>query len=377
MRIAIDMRAMDSGIHGGVSEFILNLLPELFAARQKHSFVLFSNSRRGGQFKDLQGFSNVRFVHTNYPNKFFTFSCRFLHHPKIDALLDGADVLFSPHFLPAPVSNAAKRVTVFHDISFEYFPHFFDFKRRLWHKYISPRKQAHLSDHIIVPSSVTKNDLTETYGINENKISIIPWGVAPIFFERNANGFNAIKRKYKLPERYILSLGTIEPRKNFTALILAFNLLKKDKRFSDAKLVIAGPKGWSYKDTLCQIQLSPYKQDIFLPGSIARKDRPYLYQHADIFVFPSFYEGFGFPPLEAMASGVPTLVSLFSSLPELTTDAALFIDPYRPNEIAQVMAEVLRDPKLKEKLVYNGLAQAQKFQWDRAAQNILDILESV
>lgn len=377
MRIAVDMRAIEGNIQGGVSEFILNLLPELFTLGKEHKFILFSNARKASPLpRELCGFQNVRFVHTRYPNKFFTFSCRLLNYPKIDELVGGADILFCPHFLPAPVSKNCRKVTTFHDISFEYFPHFFDFKRRLWHRYISAHKQAHASTAIIVPSSITKHDLIDRYSLSEQKIHVIPWGLNPHFFEKKTSGFNAIKRKYKLPERYILSLGTIEPRKNFIALVKAFNLLKANSRFSQVKLVIAGPKGWSYKDTIYAIEHSPYRRDIFLPGYISRGDRPYIYQCADIFVFPSLYEGFGFPPLEAMACGAPTLVSQFASLPEVTAGSALLIDPYRPAEIAQVMTEVLCDRKLQDRLIQDGMSHAKKFQWHVAAQNILKVLEN-
>ena len=377
MRIVVDIRSLAGGLHGGVSEYTLNLLPELFRAGSSHEFILFYNGRKAFSLpRGFLNFKNVHLVCTRYSNKLFTFSCRYLNRPQLDCLAGGADVLFCPHFLPAPVSTACKKVVTFYDLSFEYFPEFFDRRRRMWHRYISPRAQARSSDIIIVPSRVTQNDLAETYGIAQEQIKVIPWGIPDEFFEMGEKNWPQIQQKYQLPERYILSLSTIEPRKNHLALIYAFNHLKNNSIFLETKLVLAGPKGWAYKDVFEEVKKSPYRDDIILTGAIAREDRPDIYRHAGLFVFPSFYEGFGFPPLEAMALGVPTLVSIFSSLPETAGGGAVFVDPYRPAELARVMAEVLTDNELHEKLSREGKEQAAKFRWPKTARAILQVLEN-
>jgi len=184
-----------------------------------------------------------------------------------------------------------------------------------------------------------------------------------------------LKKKYNLPDRFVLYFGTIEPRKNLIGLIKAFELLKSQgERGSQIKLVIAGTNGWLYKDILKTAQESKYRRDIIFTGFIEDKDKPYLYNLAELFVYPSFFEGFGFPPLEAMACGLPTIVSHTSSLPEVVGQGALMIDPYNIDELAWAMEMALTDSNLKERLIKKGIAQAKKFSWSKCARQTLKVL---
>jgi len=173
-----------------------------------------------------------------------------------------------------------------------------------------------------------------------------------------------------IPEKFILYFGTIEPRKNLIGLIKAFELLK-DKSI---KLVIAGTKGWLYQDIFKIASQSKRKKDIIFTGFVKEEDKPYLYNLAQSFVYPSFFEGFGFPPLEAMACGIPTIVSANSSLPEVVGDAALMVNPKNIDELAWAMEESLVNNQLRERLIKKGLTQAQKFSWQRCAQQTLKVL---
>ena len=234
------------------------------------------------------------------------------------------------------------------------------------------KREVQKADKIIAVSESTKSDLINLYKINPDKIEVIYSGVGKQFsqIKNNQKKIKLILRKYNLPHEFILYFGTIEPRKNLIGLIKAFEVLK-DK---NCKLVIAGTKGWLYKDILKTAKESKKRKDIIFTGFIEESDKPYLYNLSKIFVYPSFFEGFGFPPLEAMACGIPTIVSSNSSLPEVVGNAALMINPMNIDELAWAMDILLSDENLRKKLIKDGLKQAQKFSWQKCAQKTLDIL---
>ncbi|MEX0877349.1 MAG: glycosyltransferase family 1 protein [Candidatus Spechtbacterales bacterium] len=376
MKIGIDIRALNTSSYGGVSEYIRNLLPALFLeGGNRHSFHLFTNSRKNPQdYSDFLSFNNVTLHEFRYPNKFFTFSCRYLNRPYLDKLVGGVDVFFSPHFLPAPVSPGTKRVTTFHDLSFEYFPEYFDRRRRLWHKYMSPATQAKMSDKLIAVSHSTKNDIVNIYGIPKEKINVVYLGICDSITNPPASNWNSVKRKYKIQEDYILSLSTIEPRKNIVALIRAFNDIHEDKKFKNLHLVIAGAKGWEYKNILKEASNSPHVNKIIFTGPVKEDEKSILYKKAKVFIYPSLYEGFGFPPLEAMYSGTPTIASFVTSLPEVTGGAAILINPYIPKDISRALKEILLDKGFAEYLSIEGKKRAERFSWEKTAKETLRVL---
>jgi glycosyltransferase involved in cell wall biosynthesis len=205
--------------------------------------------------------------------------------------------------------------------------------------------------------------------------------LAPIFAgEENADEekLSAVKNKYGLPDKFILYLGTVEPRKNIDGIIRGYNELRTmNHELGDYKLVIAGGKGWKSKNIYKEWELSKFKDDIKFLGYIDSADRAYLYNLAAVFVYPSFYEGFGFPPLEAMACGLPVVASYASSLPEVAGEAALMVDPYNINDIARALTEILTDDNLRKKLIARGLEQAKKFSWQKTAEEYLEILSKL
>jgi len=168
-------------------------------------------------------------------------------------------------------------------------------------------------------------------------------------------------------------LGTIEPRKNLPSLIKAFNQYK-EKTGSSISLIIAGSAGWSYQEVFTEARKSPYKNDIYFPGSIADKDRPKLYKAAGLFIFPSFFEGFGLPPLESMATGTPVICSANSSLLEMFGNNALLIDPYDIGELAWAIERIVTDNTLSQSLSEEGKKFAQKFSWEKTARKTLAVL---
>lgn len=374
MKIGIDIRVLTKGAHTGVEEYVALVLKELIKLGKDDEFVLYYNalSKERADFEWMRA-KNVSLKESHWPNQFLNYLF-LLGWPKVDKLLGGADVLFSPHFLNVATTKKCKKVITFHDLSFLRHPEFFPWRKRYWHFIQNIKKQAREADKIIAISESTKNDLIDLCGIKEEKIKVIYSGINPQFKPiADENYLKLVKEKYRLPDNFILYFGTVEPRKNIGSIIEAFELIKENKfsPHSDLKLVIAGGFGWLYKNILKRVKSSPYAGDIIFTGAVEASDRAGVYNLAKLFVFPSFFEGFGFPPLEAMACGVPTITSNSSSLPETVGDGAIMIDPYRPEEIAIAAREIFNDEELKNLLIQKGFERVKKFSWENCAKETL------
>lgn len=383
MRIGIDIRCMMDGRRTGVEEYTFNLLAKLLEQDRDNQYILFFNSfqKKEIEFGNLLSHNNFKIKRFRYPNKLLNLFFWYLNWPKIDRMLGGADVLFLPNINFAAWSHRTKVILTMHDLSFELYPETFSWKRRLWHFFVNPKKLTKKVDKIIAVSDSTKNDLIKLYGINSAKIKTIHSAVAEIFSPIDRNGLKMIeiRDKYSLPYKFIFYLGTLEPRKNIVGLIRAYNQLRKlnDAELNKYKLVLAGSPGWKYKKIFQEVSRSPFRQDIIIEDSIEDEDRPIVYNLASLFVYPSFFEGFGFPPLEAMQCGVPVVTSNNSSLPEIAGDAAILIDPEKPDEIFEAMKEVLQNRELSDKLRSKGLEQAKRFSWQKTAEKFLEAVNSL
>jgi len=242
---------------------------------------------------------------------------------------------------------------------------------------VNPKKLAQKNDFIIAVSQATKDDLISIYGIPENKIKVIYSGLdESLVVDRHACQLQEAKKKYNLPQDFILSLGSIEPRKNMVGLISAYEKLRDENKINN-KLVIAGEKAWCYKEIFKAWKKSKYKNDIIFPGFIEEEDKIYLYNLSKLFVYPSFYEGFGFPVLEAMACGVPIVTSFVSSLPEISLDAALLIDPYNIDDLALGVYNGITDEDLRQRLIEKGLERIKEFKWKGCARDVLKMFEKI
>ncbi len=378
MVIGIDLRPLNTGGRSGIEEYTTQLLKHLFQVDQQNQYKLFFNSFAPPRlnFQKIKRFANVQLVSFSYPNKIFNGLLWLAHQPKIDRLLQGIDLFFSPNITFNALSAHCPHIITFHDLSFERHPEFFSRKMRLWHKLIAPRRQAERATKIIAVSQSTRNDLVDLYDLPEAKIEVVYSGILKRYKPRNPGqaALRKIKKKFNLPDHFFLYLGTLEPRKNVEGLILAFDKFKKSQ-INPYQLVIAGKPGWLYKNVYKLASHSTYKRDIIFTGFIPSEDKPYLYNLADLFVYPSFYEGFGFPPLEAMASGIPVITSCISSLPEVAENNALLVDPWNVNEIAQALLFLTCDAKLRAKLTRSGVQHTQKFRWEKTAQETLRVFQ--
>ena len=370
MKIGIDVRCLMEKQYSGISEYTYNLLESLFTIDQENQYFLFYNSSKPVKLPDFNR-PNVFYKGFNYPNRLFNLSLRFLKIKEIDKLIGGVDVFLVPSFLFSNLSSDCRTILIVHDLSFEIYPEFFTFKKQLWHNLIEPKKFTNTADDIIAISENTKQDIIKIYGTPPEKIKVIYNGISDMFFEPITDeNLSQVKTKYNLSKDYIFCLGNLEPRKNVESLLRAFELIN-DKSID---LVIAGGQAWKYQKLYKLWQKSPAKDRIRFLGYVDAKDRPALYKAAKVFVYPSIYEGFGLPPIEAMACGTPVISSFTSSLVESVNDAGLLIDPHNYNELAKVLDQYLTDPELQETLRVRGLNYAKKFNWPDAAKQVLEVL---
>jgi len=280
------------------------------------------------------------------------------------------DAFWNPaHYLP-PVTFCPSVVTI-HDLAYEFFPDLFLsgdlYKLKHWTK--QSVKQA---TKIIAVSHSTKADLVKLYGVAEDKIIVVHNGYDAESFNLKKPVSLKILESYQLvPQNYLLFLGTVQPRKNVTKLIQAFRLLKSSGY--QGKLVIAGKIGWLAEETLSVIKNSEDASDIVMTGYISPENQTALYRHADVFVLPSLYEGFGVPVLEAMACGVPVAAASNSSLPEVVGDAGLLFNASDPAELSEVILKLKKD---RPKWVKKGLSHVRNFSWDKCAKETLAVLQT-
>lgn len=293
--------------------------------------------------------------------------------PRLDRLAGPKlDIFFSPNIHFTSVSPETAHAITIHDLSFEHLPNCYTQKQRLWHKSINPKKQCQQADIIITPSEHTKRDVAKTYGIPESKMTAIHPGLAPGFALEDLQGMDRVRNTYGLRQRYILFLGTLEPRKNITTAIDAF--VDSGLRSRGYELIIAGAHGWHTRPILQNIQRTDGVRHI---GYVRSEDKPALYRLADVFVYPSLYEGFGFPVLEAMASGTPVITSHRASLPEVGGNAVWYVNPMNTKEIATAMEAVVSDSTISELYMDRGRLQAKRFCWNRAARRCLSLFQTV
>jgi len=330
--------------------------------------------------------------------KFFPFH-RYKHylplifsHVLVAAALDNSklDVFHSPAYT-LPLAYRGKSVVTVHDLAIyknpEWFPREGLMGQRFSTKTLVP-KSLGKAEKIIAVSEHTKKDIVEIFKIKPEKIDVIYEGVEFRNLPSKKEAvcgleakicFEDIKAKYGLKDGYVLFLGTIEPRKNIINLVRAFRTVAlENKKFGEKyQLVLAGAKGWKHEKIYKEIESSNKKLGskgiIKYIGYVPGKEKFFLMEYASCFVFPSLYEGFGLPVLEAMSLGVPTITSKISSLPEITGDAALLVDPHKEEEIALVLEKVLTDKNLQKNLSAKGVTQAKKFSWEKCAKETFEV----
>jgi tRNA threonylcarbamoyl adenosine modification protein (Sua5/YciO/YrdC/YwlC family) len=282
------------------------------------------------------------------------------------------DVLFVPaHVLP-PVHPRRSLVTV-HDLGYRYFPQAHRALDR-WYLDLSTRWNARAAACVIADSNATRDDIVRFYGIPREKIRVVYPALAGNLFRpvREAAELARVRSRYQLDAEYLITVGTLHPRKNYERLLQAFARLPEKYQ-----LVIAGKKGWLFHPVFATVKRLGLEPRVRFLDYVEAADLPALYSAARLSVFPSLYEGFGFPVLEAQACGVPVVCSNTSSLPEVAGDAAEFFDPREVEAMAAAMARVLNDEARRDELIQKGCLNLQRFSWARAAREILEAINSL
>lgn len=294
-----------------------------------------------------------------------------------EMLLRPPKTLFVPaHVLP-PVHPARSVVTI-HDLGYLYYPQAHPARSRRYLD-LSTRYSAALARRVIAISQATKNDLVRHYAIKPSKIEVIYHGYdRQRFFPQTGDAAKvSVRERYGIkPGRFLFYVGTIQPRKNLARLLEAWAGLAAEPPFSDLQLVMAGKPGWLSEPimTLAAELQAKFPGRLILPGYVDDADLPALLSAAEAFVFPSLYEGFGMPVLEALACGCPVVCSNSSSLPEVAGDAALYHHPLDTLALQAQLRRLLTQTGLREDLILKGLAQAARFSWETAAQQTLQVL---
>jgi len=279
------------------------------------------------------------------------------------------DLYHSPNYV-LPYFTDIPSVLTIHDLLTLDHPELCQTESALYFKFFLP-PSAKKAIRIIAVSNTVKKDILRHFWIPQEKVRVIYHGVNPVF-KRSLD--EAVLKKYHLPDRYILFVGNLEPKKNLERLIRAFDLLKRNTDIPH-KLVLAGKKGWKYQSVFDTVAGLKINSEVIFTGYVPLEDLPAIYSMADLFAFPSLYEGFGIPPLEAMACEVPVLVSDKGALPEITGGACLQVDPFNVNGIAQGMYLLLADTHFRNKSVRSGKEWASRFTWENAAGETLKIYE--
>ncbi|MBT4941453.1 MAG: glycosyltransferase family 4 protein [Candidatus Magasanikbacteria bacterium] len=378
MVIGIDIRTLLERKKTGVGEYTYELLSAIFRQNTSHTYILFAN-RSAAVPIDIPPHKNntVHVVYTKIPNKLLHFSLLYLTFPKLDKLLvkklgglvKQVDYFFSPNIGFCALSKQCTHILTIHDLSFLLYKECLTKKRQLWHHVIRPKKQCEGAGHVITPSRSAKRDVQTVFGISPEKITPIYPGVSRWCLS-DVNNNTSVKECYVLPEKYILFLGTIEPRKNITRLIDAYTkAVLHDKGYH---LLIAGKLGWKSDAILKKIVDTPGVRYL---GYVPEEHKKALYGLATLFVYPSLYEGFGFPVVEAMTREVPVITSNRSSLPEVVGSAAYLVDPYNTNELAEGMVRVLGSEALQDMYREKGKVQVKRYSWDVAAEQFLTLLK--
>jgi glycosyltransferase involved in cell wall biosynthesis len=288
-----------------------------------------------------------------------------ISHQGMDAAVGRPDLFHATDHLLPYLTDAASVFTL-HDLSYLACPEVHTRNNR-WFLQLAVPRFLQAADEIICISEFTKREAQRIYGLEESRITVIPQGVDSGFRPiEDRDQLAAVRKTYGLPEHFLLYVGTIEPRKNLMTLAEAYAALRREGRTE--KLVIVGRQGWLHSPFYRRLRELGIEEEVIFTGYVSKEGLPTLFCLADAFVFPSLYEGFGLPPLEAMACGTAVVCSNSSSLPEVCGDAALLIEPRNVVQLKEALTRVLDDQTLRRELRERGLRQVQRFSWENTAR---------
>lgn len=378
MNIGVDIRLFAEGRQSGVEQYTENLLLAMIPLAPQHHFTFFFNvaKKTSDTRLDLfRSFPNVTIRHFRIPNKVLNSSMAFFDYPKLDTLVGGVDVWFSPNMIFSRVSRSTPSVLTVHDIAFHLLPESLSIKRKIWHDVVDLPGLIDRAKKVIAVSEATRRDLVQHYGIAEEKVVVVHSGLRPTHAITPEFADDVLK-KFNITPPFFLFFATLEPRKNAAALVAAYQEYR-EKSKKPASLVFAGSAGWLTKKLVSEVTSSHFANECVFTGEVSEDEKIALYRRAEALIYPSLYEGFGFPPLEAMQEGTPVITAAAASLPEIVDGAAFFIDPYDIASIREALLHVEEDEDLRKRLVDRGHHFVSQYSWNTAAKKTLQILTEV
>lgn len=368
MKIGIDARPLRRP-YTGIGKYLEQILRVLAVADKENEYYLYSHQDFDLRFSVDErwhkriGWGGVGtiWLHTQLPFMIFR---------------DKLDVFWGPQYaIPFWPQSVPKVVTV-HDLVFHHYPETLPTLIWLHNKY-TLRYYLTVAEKVIVDSHSTKRDLLKVFYITDEKVRVIH--LAAEYDGKNdilSYSGTEVLEKFGIAPGYILYVGTIEPRKNIVRLLEAYARIKTEKEIN-VPLVITGGLGWKYEGILAQFDKLALKDHVFFTGYLTEAELDQVYRNAAIFVYPSLYEGFGLPPLEAMLRGIPVVTSDTSSLPEVVGDAGIMVDPYNVEELAKAIQCLIEDEDMRKKYSIRGMERSREFSWDKAGTIILEVLTEV
>ncbi|TAK04089.1 glycosyltransferase family 1 protein [Patescibacteria group bacterium] len=390
MRVLVGARDLSVRSPSGVGTYATEVLRRMFPLAPSDRFTLLttgmhapdlthalSSERRGVACYLPLGkgeHEGVVHVHRRVPNKLLNASVILTGRPTIDRLARGTfDRLFLPNLDIVSVPRSLPHVLTIHDLSWRLFPEWYSWKMRAWHAACRPERLIGNAATVLVPSNATADDLSACFPGVAGRIKVIPHGVADAFSPHSDPSDHGWRSKLGVPGRFLLFVGTLEPRKNVVALVDAVAAYRK-RAGDDIALVLAGRWGWNAGALRRRLSRPDAQGWVRLLGYVPTQARPALYRAAEALVWPSHYEGFGLPVLEAMASGTPVITSLSSGVAETAGDAAILVDPLLTDDLTDAIGQLLGSSALRARLRDAGLRRTSGFGWEQAARLTLEAI---
>jgi len=378
MKIGIESTPLLWGKKTGIGWYAYHLLKNIKKIDKENFYTLYCCSvkqySKKFNLKDEFKSSNFNVSIKFFPNRIYNYTVQIFL--PVELFYGRFDIIHTLHPF-SPIKIKSKYVATIHDLTPLISNDWFSELHSKKFKFIIT-KTIKRADKIIADSISTKNDIIKFFNYSEENIEVVYLAADDIYRPiEDKEEIEKIKKKYGISKNYILFVGTIEPRKNLVRLLSVFERFKN--KFNDYQLVIVGQTGWMTEKFFEKLKNLPenVKKDIILTGYIPVEDMIFLYNGCALFIYPSLYEGFGLPVLEAMSCGVPVVTSNISSLPEVGSDACIYVDPYNEEEIIYTVEKVLTDESLRKKMKEKGLERAKLFRWEKTAKKTIDVYKDL
>jgi glycosyltransferase involved in cell wall biosynthesis len=366
LRIGIDVHSL-GGQQGGNETYYQELVKGLVALPSQHELVLYYTREAARQRVSANGHISLERLRPRHP--LLRIPLTLPWRTRADRL----DIFHAQHVIPPFIR--CKTVTTIPDIAYEHFPEAFPPSQRIWMKQLI-RSSAIKADHIITVSDYSKRDIARTYGVPEEKITVTYEGASEEFRPHDKEGAEEkLARNYSIKGVFILYLGRLQGRKNLARVVEAYARVRAAGL--PHKLVLAGKVDSLFEPVLSRIRELNLEEHVVLPGYVPSEDVPVFYSAAEVFIYPSLFEGFGLPVVEAMACGVPVITSRGSSLEEIAGDAALLVDPLSEDSITSALLQILQDDPMRIRLRQAGLERSKLFNFEKIARQTMDVYEHV